>query len=166
MRTGSRIAALPFVARGVGFLLLWLVLTDGRLAMVLPGILAAAVAARVSLALLPPRPVRPAPAALIRFLGRLAVSMVAGGVDVARRAFTPALPLSPGILRYRPRTPPGPARDSLRALMGLPPGALAFEAEDGDGWLVHCLDIHAPVVATLAEDEAQFRRALGSEDAA
>ncbi|MDR6951814.1 multisubunit Na+/H+ antiporter MnhE subunit [Ancylobacter sp. 3268] len=97
-----------FTARGAGFLLLWLVLTDGSLAMVLPGLLAAGVAARVSLALLPPRPLRPAPVALLRFIGRLAVSMVAGGIDVARRAFSPSLPLAPGLLRYRPRTPPGP----------------------------------------------------------
>ncbi|MCB4769330.1 Na+/H+ antiporter subunit E [Ancylobacter sp. Lp-2] len=149
--------------RTAGFLLLWLVLTDGDAAKLPVGLLAAGAAAWISLHLLPPGDRWPDLALLLRLVLRLAATTVAGGIDVARRAFSPSLPLAPGLIRYRPALPPSPARDGFRAAMGLQPGALPFEAEDGDGWLVHCLDTEAPIAATLAEDETRWRRALRSE---
>jgi multicomponent Na+:H+ antiporter subunit E len=62
------------------------------------------------------------------------------GVDVARRALDPRLPLRPGFVTYAPRLPPGGARDAFCALASLMPGTLPADTNEDGTLLVHCLD--------------------------
>ena len=82
------------------------------------------------------------------------------GVDVARRALDPRLPLRPGFVTYAPRLPPGSARDGFCALASLMPGTLPVGTNEDGTLLVHCLDIGQPAAAQLAAEEAVFMRAV------
>ena len=145
--------------RGAILLGYWVVLMGPGRDDVVVGMLTAALATWVSLRLLPPQPARlrlvALPALALRFLWQSVVA----GVDVARRAFDPRLPLRPGFLTYRVGFPPGPARNAFTDLTSLLPGTVPAGEQDGV-LLYHCLDVDQPVVAQLAEEEAVLRRAL------
>jgi multicomponent Na+:H+ antiporter subunit E len=91
---------------------------------------------------------------------RFPVQAVIAGVDVARRALDPRLPLRAGFVTYSPRLPPGIARDAFCALASLMPGTLPADTGADGTLLVHCLDIGQPAVEQLALEEARFMRAL------
>lgn len=156
---GYRIASL--VLRSAGFLLVWLALTGGRAADIPAGFVVAALATWTSLKLQPPAANRISYIAFAKLAVRFLWASLLAGVDVARRALSPRLPLRPGLMFYPVRLPRGPARDAFRALMCLQPGSLPTEAEDHNGFLIHCLDIGQPVLATFAAEEEAFARAAG-----
>ena len=96
---------------------------------------------------------------LARLALRFLCQSVVAGMDVARRALDPRLPLRPGFVTYPVRFPPGTARNAFAALTSLLPGTVP--AGDEDGQLVyHCLDVDQPVVSQLAAEEAALSRAL------
>lgn len=74
------------------------------------------------------------------FLGR---SLLAG-IDVARRTLSPAMPLSPAIVRYPTELPPGRARVLLVATLTLLPGSLGVDLED-DLVMLHVLDARTDI---------------------
>jgi multicomponent Na+:H+ antiporter subunit E len=148
------------MARGVGFVLLWLVLAGGGPIDLIPGAVAALAVTCVSFYLLPPSAVRVRHVALARFvLHFLRVSVVAG-VDVARRALDPRLPLHPGFAVYPAGLPPCPMRNMFTTLMSLLPGTVPTGPANG-GLLIHCLDIEQPITAQLAAEEALFSNVVG-----
>lgn len=149
--------------RATVLFVVWMVLTDGRPADMPVGLIAAGIATWVSLHLLPPTPARPSPVALLALSGRFLWASLISGIDVARRALDPRLPIKPGIIVHRTTLPPGAARDAFRALMCLQPGSLPVESWDEDGFLIHCLDTDMPVTQAFAMEEALFVRALGIE---
>ena len=146
--------------RGAGFLLLWLVLMQTtKPADLAIGASASLAATWVSLRLLPPA------AGCVRFRRLLALlphflkESVLAGIDVARRAFTPRLPLRPGFVTCPLAFPPGFARNSFAAITSLLPGSVP--ADEGEGGLIyHCLDTAAPVVEQLWKEERLLARAL------
>lgn len=152
--------AIPFLLAGRRALLLgliWYVLTGPDPEALMPGLLAVALASWVSLRLLPP-------VAWVR-VWRLAVMLpiylrrsVAGGVDVARRALDPRLPLSPGWVEV-PCGLSGGGRALLGGALSLMPGTLAAGMREGR-LLVHALDRGQPVAREVAADEAAIARAL------
>ncbi|PPQ33897.1 Na+/H+ antiporter subunit E [Rhodopila globiformis] len=151
--------------RGAGFLALWLVLA-GLNPGDLPAAIVAVVAATwVSLRLLPPGD------RIISLpgLGALAVRFprqsLEAGIDVARRAFAPDLPLNVGTVGYTPRLPAGPARDAFLAYASLMPGTVPVSVNGGVTIMIHCLDTRQAVVQQMANDEARFIRMLGGADA-
>lgn len=149
------------VARGAGFLALWLLLAGANPAD-LPAVVVAVVAATwTSLRLQPPGEWRPRPAAVARLALRFLRQSVVAGSDVAWRALVPRLSLQPGFLVYPVRLPPGPARNAFYALTSQVPGTVPAGPAQGGGLLVHCLDVSQPVVAQLAVEEALLVRALG-----
>jgi multicomponent Na+:H+ antiporter subunit E len=155
--TGSLLRA-AFL-RWVGYLALWIALIGLDPLDLVVGELAAVVATWASLRLLPPgaHPVRPAalPRLVLRFLGQ----SVSAGIDVARRAFSPSMPLKPGFLQYPTNYRRGPARNAFASITSLLPGTLAVR-DDEEGLLYHCLDLDQPVAAELASEEADVSRAL------
>ena len=149
------------IIRGIGFLCLWLVIFGIRLPDLWVGAAAAGAATWASLLLLPPGTARLRPAALVRLVLRFFAQSAVGGVDVARRALDPALPLRPGFVLCPTRLRSGPARDAFCAMASLLPGTLPAGSDPSGALLVHCLDVGQDVPAQMAEEEAMFLAAMG-----
>jgi multicomponent Na+:H+ antiporter subunit E len=147
------------IARGAGFLGLWIVLIGLDPVDLVVGVFTAAGATWASLRLLPAGSHRPRLAALPRLMLRFLWQSVVAGVDVARRAFDPRLPLKPGFVLYRTRYPRGPARNAFASLTSLLPGTVPCR-DDGEGLNYHCLDVGQPVAEQLAAEEEAVARAL------
>jgi multicomponent Na+:H+ antiporter subunit E len=145
----------------VGFLGLWLALVGVDLIDVLAGLATAAAATWASLRLLPPAPRRMQPLALLRLVVGFLPQSVAAGVDVARRAFDPRLPLRPGFVTFPTVLDSGSLRSGFCAFASLLPGTLPAGTQEDGTILVHCLDSGQPVQAQLSHDEALFAEALG-----
>jgi len=130
----------------------WLALSANASGGWLFGAAAALAAAWLSLRLLPPAAgaVRLRPAA--RLLWDFVAGSVVGGIDVARRAFDPRLPLRPGWLRHPLQLGRGTRRTVLGDMLSLMPGTLAA-GEEGPCLLVHCLDTGPPASHGIAECE-------------
>jgi multicomponent Na+:H+ antiporter subunit E len=149
------------LGRGMVLLGFWIVLIGTGPADLAAGVVTAAAATWASLRLAPPGWMRVRVAALPAFALRFLWQSVAAGVDVARRAFDPRLPLRPGFVRYPARRPGGAARAAFASYSSLLPGTVPVE-DDGEVLLYHCLDIVQPVAAQLAVEEAAFARVFGS----
>jgi multicomponent Na+:H+ antiporter subunit E len=152
----------PAAARAIGFLIFWIILSRGDPADLVAGAVAAAAATGASLRLLPPAGSGVRPAALIGLVLRFLRQSAVAGVDVARRALDPSLPLHPGVVVYPIGLPSGPSRNMFTALMSLLPGTVPTGATAGEGLLVHCLDAGQPVAAQLAAEEEHFAQIIGS----
>jgi multicomponent Na+:H+ antiporter subunit E len=150
------------LTRGVSFALLWLLLTrsaaSGDLVV---GALATVAATFVSLRLLPPATGCIHFGRLLALLPHFAWESTRAGFDVARRAFQPRMPLSPGFVRCPLKLPPGYARNTFAAITSLLPGTVPCDEND-EAVLYHCLDDTAPVVEQLWQEERLFGRALAA----
>jgi multicomponent Na+:H+ antiporter subunit E len=161
--------AVPCIARAAalrGFVLfgVWVVIGNTGLADLATGFVAAGLASWASLQLVPPiAGPRPRLLTLALLLLRLPWQAGRAGVDVARRALDPRMPVQPGALPFTSRLPGGLARDSFLALSSLQPGTVPVgEAMDGRQ-LIHALDTTQPVAGSMARDEAAFVRAVGRD---
>jgi len=123
------------------------------------GVLAAAGATWASLRLLPPAAGRVRLGVLLTLLPRFLWQSLVAGVDVARRAFAPRLPLSPGFVDYPVRLPRGSARNAFELISSLMPGSVPT-AETDEKIEFHCLDTRQPVVEQLAAEEQAYAKAL------
>ncbi|WP_306119268.1 MULTISPECIES: Na+/H+ antiporter subunit E [unclassified Roseitalea] len=152
--TGGQIAK-----RAILLFTVWLVLTAADPDALPLGLIAVAAATWLSHALRPDgaTPVRPLRAfALVP--GFLWQSFL-GGLDVARRAFDPAMPLAPGWFVIPARLPEGGPRVMLGGEFSLLPGTLVAGTR-GDSFLVHVLDRNRDVVQDFEAGEAALRRAI------
>lgn len=147
------------IARGAGFLGLWVVLIGLDPLDLAFGAVGAALATWASLLLLPPETFGIRLAALPRLAARFAWQSVIAGVDVARRAFDPRMPLRTGFVVYPVRFPRGPARNTFASVTSLLPGTVPAE-DDAAGLTYHCLDIGQPVAEQLAAEESALSGAL------
>jgi multicomponent Na+:H+ antiporter subunit E len=141
----------------------WVILIGVSPVNLIVGLPAAAAAVWVSLLLLSPGDRRLSYRAIAGILLRLPWQSLVAGIDVARRALDPRLPLCTGFVAFPSRLPPGSARDAFCALMSLQPGTLPVGNRENGEILFHCLDTAQPVAVQLAEEEARFLRALGQE---
>ena len=151
-------------SRFSAFLILWLVLDGVKPAGLFIGLPAAALAAWISVRLLPPSRSRPRLMALLSLGWHFLWSSVVAGVDVAIRAFHPRLPLRTGFVTCECRIPPGSRRDLFLSMGSLMPGTLPVAEEDGR-IVLHCLDTEQPVAKQTADHEARLVRALGGNAA-
>lgn len=158
-----RTVATSALLRALALFALWLAVSGLRPLDVAAGAITAAVAAWISLRLLPTGALQVRPAGLVAYAAGLLCQSVVAGVDVAWRALDPRLPLRPGFVRYRSRLASGTAQSAFRTMTSLMPGTLPC-GTDGSGAIVaHCLDVTQPVEAQLAAGETSFVRALGGE---
>jgi multicomponent Na+:H+ antiporter subunit E len=146
--------------RGVAFFLFWLALLPslkpGDLAL---GVLACAGATWTSVRLMPPASGCIHFGQLLLLLPHFLWESVLAGVDVARRALHPRVPLSPAWVKCPLSFPPGLARNTFATITSLLPGSVA--ADEVDGVLAyHCLDDRSPVVEQLWKEERLLARAL------
>lgn len=162
-----------FFARLLLFFGFWLLLLEPESvalpevgAGIIVGVFAAVAATLLSLRLLPPARRAPRPWPLLLFLLRFAVQSIVAGLDIARRALDPRLPLAPGLLRQPTALPDGTRRALFGAMTGQVPGTLPVGGGEPDHLLIHCLDRHQDVARAFAADEALFLRVLGARAAA
>jgi multicomponent Na+:H+ antiporter subunit E len=152
------------VVRGAGYFLLWLIMAGGQPGDIAPGLGAAALATWVSLVLLPPDPALAniRPLAVLRLAVRFIWTSVVAGLDIARRAFSPSLPLKPGYHHYPVGLPPGTSRNLFMSVTSLMPGTLPAGTDESGRLIYHCLDAEQPVLQELGQEEAQLVSALGA----
>lgn len=142
--------------------LLWVVLTGGTPDAWAVGSLAVTAAVLVSLALRPPRPAGLHLSGALRFAPYFFRQTLRGGLDVARRAFSPGMPLNPVLVEHALRLPPGTARIFLLNTVSLLPGTLSADLR-GDLLLVHGLDGALPLVEDLHRLEGLVAALFGVE---
>lgn len=151
------------LVRGIAYFVVWMIMAGGQLAAVAPGLVVAVLATWVSLALLPVDPAfaQVRPLAVLRLALRFVWGSVVAGLDIARRAFRPSLPLKPGYVAYPVALPPGTARNLFTSLTSLMPGTLPSGNRESEGVIYHCLDVDQPVIRDLGQEEARLAEALG-----
>lgn len=147
------------LARAAGFFAFWVILSGLNPLDLLVGALTAAIAAWTSVRLLPSGEWTFRPIALLRLALDFLRQSVVAGIDVARRALDPRLPLRPGFVVYPTRLPPGTARNLFTSLTSLLPGTVPTGERDGQ-LVYHCLDVNQPVLSELAAEEAILSRAI------
>lgn len=134
------------VSRALLFSLLWWALTDGTAGSWWIGASAVAGAVVISVTLVPSIGI--VWREVMGFVPFFLWHSLKGGVDVAWRAFHPRLPLTPELIEYPLRLPPGLPRVILVNTVSLLPGTLS--AELGDQVLkVHVLDSLGDFLAEL-----------------
>jgi multicomponent Na+:H+ antiporter subunit E len=151
------------VVRFLAYLSVWLIMVGAGSGDILAGVAAAGLATWCSVALLPQRRSagRIRPLLLLRLMLRFFWGSVLAGLDIARRAFSPALPLAPGWLLYSSRLPRDTTRNLFMSITSLMPGSLCTGTDDSGALIVHCLDVGQPVARQLADEEARLVAALG-----
>ena len=119
------------------FSLMWWILTDGAMDSWPVGVPVVLIATLISVMLMPP--LSWSLRGMVLFIPYFLWHSIRGGVDVARRALHPQLPISPGLFDYRFRLPPGLPRVFMANTVSLLPGTLSVELDEAV-LLVHVLD--------------------------
>lgn len=128
-----------FILRLGACLLLWWVLTGGQPSSWVIGLPTIALALWVMGATSQACPWRISFAGLFYFIPYFLLQSVRGGSDVARRAFSPALPLDPRIIDFPLNLPPGTPQIFFLNSVSLLPGTLSADL-CGTTLKVHVLD--------------------------
>lgn len=138
MAAGNIRVTLPILAsRLIWLLILWWILSAGAFESLWLGIPTAIILAVFSLVILPP--VGFSWPAFFRFVPFFIIHSLRGGMDVGRRAFHPALPISPELIEYSTSLPNGIPRVFFSNIVNLLPGTLSA-GFDGDLLQIHVLD--------------------------
>jgi multicomponent Na+:H+ antiporter subunit E len=157
---GGPVPAGTVAARALLYFGIWIVVDQSaQPANLVVGALASAAATWASLALLPPAAGRVRVGALLMLLPRFLWQSLVAGLDVARRALSPGLPLAPGFVDYPVGLPRGAARNAFELISSLMPGAVPTDETEATVEY-HCLDARQPVVEQLAAEERAYARAL------
>ena len=159
--SGSRLSLVPVaLARGVGFLLLWLLLKPSAKPADLTFGLAVTIAVTLlSLRLYAPLHGRLHLGSMLALMPHFVWQSILGGIDVARRAFDPRLPMEPGFVACPLDFPEGLARNTFAVVTSLMPGTVPCGDENGV-LIYHCIDIRQPVVQQLWAEEKLLARAI------
>lgn len=148
------------LVRGLGFLALWIVLMPSlKPADLAFGLVATVLATWTSLRLLRPDAGHVRFGALLALAPHFLWQSVLAGLDVARRAFDPRMPMDPGFVEFPVGFPRGLARNVFAAITSLLPGSVPV-GEKRDALVYHCLDRRLPNVEQLTHEERLFARAL------
>ena len=132
------------VLRAAAFAGLWWALTGGGPGSWVVGAPAIAVAAVAAERLSGGRRWRVSPSGAARFVPFFLWRTLLGSLDVAWRAFHPALPIAPALIAYPLRLPAGgPSRVFFAQVVNLLPGTLSAELGEGD-MTVHLLAGDSP----------------------
>ncbi len=153
-----------FTIRLGGCLLLWWVLTGGGATSWIIGLPAIALALWV-MNRLPQAPFWPISfSGLLQFIPYFLLQSVSGGIDVARRAYSPMLPLDPQIIEFPLKLPAGRPQIFFLNSVSLLPGTLSADLS-GKILKVHVLDRKVdPQLGKLENRVAHlFKCSLGSE---
>jgi multicomponent Na+:H+ antiporter subunit E len=148
------------LARALLYFGIWIVIDQSaKPANLAFGVLATIAATWTSLKLLPPSSGRVRLGVLLTLLPRFLWQSLVAGIDVARRAFAPRLPLAPGFVDYPVGLPRGAARNAFELISSLMPGSVPTGETESE-IEYHCLDVRQPVVEQLAAEERVYAAAL------
>lgn len=132
---------------------LWIALMGtGKPADLIVGGIAALLACKVSLWLMPPSPQSISLRQLALFFPHFLWQSVLSGWDVARRALDPKLPLRTGIIQYPVTYPAGFLRNTFASITSLLPGSVPC-GENNQHLEYHTLDTSVDVCASLKNEE-------------
>ncbi len=136
------------VLRILLFALIWWALTDGEAESWRVGLPTVFISVFVSMLLTNHPPNRWKVLSIVRFMGFFASASVRGGIDVARRAFHPRMPLKPDWVNYPLKLKHPSARLLLANTISLLPGTLSADLQDNQ-IKVHVLDSDQPILTEL-----------------
>lgn len=139
---------------------LWWAITEGEAAFSVAALVVVVSATAVSLVLLPPGGARPTVRGVLAFTPYFLLQSIRGGVDVARRALDPRLPILPGFLEHPFRLPPGAPRTFFIVALSLLPGTLSVRVRK-DHLQVHLLDRTRPARRWIARFEERVATLFG-----
>jgi len=146
------------IFRGLLFSLIWWSLSNGVTASWWIGVPAVLLALTSSLYLLPPMTM--AWSAWLKFIPFFISRSLLGGIDVARRAFHPALPMAPDIVRIPLRLRSGLARVFMINTINLLPGTLSVSLEQ-NLLKIHVLDKHQDFMSEILQVEQYVSHLFG-----
>lgn len=146
--------------RALLFALVWWVLVDGVTNSWPIGLPVVMLATLLSVLLLPPTSW--SLVGIVRFIPFFIWQSIRGGIDVASRAMHPLLPISPGLIDYRFRLPPGLPRVIMSNVVNLLPGTLSVELHE-ENLCVHVLDENGAFVEELKALENRLAGVFGLE---
>ncbi|ROU00146.1 Na+/H+ antiporter subunit E [Histidinibacterium lentulum] len=141
---------------------LWVVLSGLEPKALAVGTVAVPAAVWLSLRLLP-GPRHLAVWRALRHLPAFLGASLLGGLDVARRALSPRMPLAPGWVEVPVHLPDG-GRVALGAELSLMPGTLAAGTRN-DRLLIHLLDVNAGFEDAIPREEAAIAAMIDGEPA-
>ena len=147
-----------YAFRAVLFALLWWILTEGAMNSWVVGVPTVVFAVFASGALLPR--VSWSLSGIAGFIPFFLWRSLYGGVDVARRALHPRLPISPGLIDHRWRLPPGLPRVFMANTVSLLPGTLSAELDE-EYLRVHVLDQTSTIDSELTMIEMRVAKLFG-----
>ena len=154
---------LAFTKRALAYFVVWVVLLgDLGAGDAAVGIIVALAAASLGVALRPPRGGALRIGSLAMLLASFLRDSLVAGIDVARRAFSPAMPLRTGFVTFRVMAPPGDDRSLFTGLTSLMPGSVPAGVDASGDVIFHCLDTDQPVTEQLAAYEQRLADALRS----
>lgn len=151
-----------FLPRLALFALLWLGLNGADWSSWIVGGPAVFTAAWISVKLLPTIPWHWSVSGALAFAGFFLRESVRGGWDVARRAISPGLALSPAIVCHSFHLPAGPSRLFFCSAISLLPGTAVVAIADSN-ICVHVLDHSSSVEEELRELERRVGALFGLE---
>ncbi len=159
--SGSKRAYLrTWLFRLVLFSTMWLILTDGVMNSWFVGVPTVLLVTFFSVLLVPPLSL--SLRGIVLFIPYYLWHSIRGGADVAWRAMHPQLPISPALLNYRLRLPPGIPGVYMVVFVGLLPGTLCVES-DGESLLVHVIDDTSAIKEELNMLEIRLAKIFGVE---
>ncbi|MBN2847654.1 MAG: Na+/H+ antiporter subunit E [Coriobacteriia bacterium] len=147
--------------RTVGLTLVWVVITEAAVSSFAVGIPLALLGAALSVIVQPRSLSAVYVPGVMRYLAFFAIQSLLGGVDVARRALSPSMPLDPACVRYPLRIAGDGPRVVFANTISLLPGTLSARFL-GDVIEVHVLDNHARVLDDLARVEERVAGLFGT----
>lgn len=152
--------AVTALKRGLMFLAIWMVLMPSlKPADLAFGALATFCATWTSLHLLPREAGHLRMRALLAVVPHFLWQSVLAGVDVARRALSPGMPMNSGFVSCAVGFPRGLARNEFASIMSLLPGSVPVGETEG-AIVYHCLDVSEPLALHMAEEEQLLKAAL------
>ena len=139
---------------------IWWVISDGAGGSWLIGLPVLLIAAHLSLVLRAPQPQRIRWVSLIKFTPYFVYESLRGGIDVARRVFSPRPSITPGFLTYPVRLPDEGAQTFFANIISLLPGTLGAGIKD-DLIQLHVLDENAQIIRELEVLESKIAPIFG-----
>ncbi len=152
-------SGLSILLRGILFSLIWWLLTDGDTASWWIGVPAVALALIINIALLPSSNL--VWHEFLIFVPFFLLRSLLGGVDVARRAIDPRMPIAPALFEYPLRLPAGMPQVFMANTVSLLPGTLSAELCT-NCLKVHVLDSRGGFLAELEAVEQRVARLFGT----